>query len=350
MLSPLFLLAAACTNPEAEASAASVKYLSAPLDDIGAAHGLACADEQTANPLANMQADADRLKATAGDKWAEVVAARKARTYAVKSVTVAETKVAATVLVTVSDATTGAKDSTVEMRRDGDRWCVVTGWAEAKRIIDETTAAAALASRGMDEALAWQMEEATASMAEARTKYAALPQDNAIVVAGLASLESAAATVAERKARWVGGRWSVSKDVDAMTDAVTATAALQSIDGLPNMLGKTKPATLIIRCGRDGLDVYITTDSMLDYDYRSDTVRGQHRFGAAPAESLVGGASEDRKAIFLRKPAQWLGAIKAHEAEKWIVELPLYQRLPAAVTFDLSAASAALAALPPGCA
>ncbi len=334
------LLLAACTTPEEAAANAALAYLRLPLDAHADHLAAICVEDRATTSVEAMQAD----QAATG---AEVVAKAKAElaklTFTAKATQLDSSGTAATVTVEAR-AEPGGKTATREtsLRLEDGKWCVVTGWAQMQRDLATAQGVADLVGRALDETLDWKLDDASATLASARDELGKLAPDNPLRGSSEEQLAKAEGLVAARKTGWAGGRWRVTAEKDPMTDAVEVTAALASVDGLPNVIGEMKPASIIARCARGKLDVYVNTDTILDSDYRYDSVSGQHRFGSAAAERFSGSVSTDRKAVFLRDPGRWLAQFEAHEAESWAVELPIYNRRPAAVTFDLAAAGKAL--------
>lgn len=350
-LFPLFMLA--CSSPEDEAGDVALRFVTA---DVGTTFteevgkrlvDLACADEREAG---------SELMATL----------LSTRTDGASVVTVTDTKpLAITVSQVVLDADRRVGDvtltwphpkedgtgklvnKTLKVRKDEAGWCVMTGWAEDKRVRLLEEEIKKLDGDASTRMKSWDFEGARTALSSAEERVSLLPEDRR--ASSTASLALTRALLDARSKGWVGGRWIVTSEKDAMTDQMNTVARLESVNGIPNSIGREEPAHLIVRCDRGKLDVYVTTDAILDSDWRYDSVSGQHRFGTAAPARFSGNVSTSRQAVFLRQPSSWLKDFRAHEAEPWTVELPVYNRKPASVKFDLTAIGKALDSISDSC-
>ena len=221
------------------------------------------------------------------------------------------------------------------------------GWAEDKRVRLLTEDIAQLAEDTETRMEVWDFDGARATLASADEKLALLPEEERGLPAAL--LSSTRFLLDLKSKGWVAGRWVVSSETDPMTDQVNVVARLESATRIPNSIGSEELAHIIVRCARGKLDAYVRTDTILDSNWQYDSVSGQHRFGSASPVRFSGTVSTDRQAVFLRQPRSWLADFRTHEAESWTVELPVYNRKPVSVKFDLSGAGKALDAIPASC-
>jgi hypothetical protein len=333
------LMAWGCSSPEKQAAKAALQ--STTVEPV-AFHAMVCADDRAAMDVARFKSE----RAVPGSLWALVQDSQVKMKRTVKSATLVETKDAGEVIIAAVPL--GAKGETVELlstvqvRKDGETWCVVTGWAA------ETAAEAALEKVG-EHITNWKLDDAVVSLDVALAQARTLPEGDA----RRTSIESEARSIRESlkiiKKDWIGGRWRVSQDKDPMTDEVKYLAILESVEGLPNVLGEMKPIHLVVRCVSNSLEVYITTDSMLDSDWRYDSVSARYRFGADPAEAVFGGISTDRQAMFLRDPHSWIARFRDHDGGEWRIELPIYGRSAATAKFNLNATLKAFESFPNTC-
>jgi hypothetical protein len=326
----------------------AVQYASAdgrPFDaEVGARLvALACSDER--------EAGIELMARLAGGGGAPQRTVASPPVFTVQRTTLAEEESSGEVVVSASLTTAdGAKKDvtdTLKLRKEGDEWCVVTGWAEAKRldgIAGEIDRLDKEVSAKLD---SWDIDGARSALAAAEKQLNSLPEDRRTVAAGGLTLTKMLLDV--KAEGWVGGRWVVSSESDPMTDEINVVARLQSTTGLPNRLGREEPTQLIVRCDRNKLDLFIVTKTMLDADWQYASVVGQSRFGKDAPSRLSGARSEDYNAVFLRNPRDWMEKLRAHEADEWAVELPIFQRSPATMKFDLAATSKALSAIPATC-
>ncbi len=260
---------------------------------------------------------------------------------AVKSVTLDTDKKSGSVEIEISTNGTLSTDA-VNVRREDDSWCVVRGWAEDKRlhgVAEQATAAIAEAERLMNE---WKFDEVRTKLSEAQALLGAIPPEHAAGTTARSAVETQTVLLDLRAKDWLGGRWIGKAETDPMTDESSAVSRLESVDGLPNVIGQLEKAHLILRCQRGVLEAFVHAGTTLDSNWRYDTVTGQYRFEGQKAEKLVGSVSSSRDSVFLRNPKEWAKAFKQSDGSKWLVELPLYNRTPQTVTFDLTASAAAV--------
>jgi len=189
---------------------------------------------------------------------------------------------------------------------------------------------------------AWRLDEADEELTAAEERIAEIPIDRPERGPRARVLGEARALHAVQSEGWIAGRWSSSETRDPMTDEVNSIVSLMALDGVPNSIGRVTQASLIVRCERGRLEAFISAGTMLDYSWRSDTVRAQHRFDDEPATRLLGGASTSRNAMFLRTPRARITELMKRDGARWRVELPVYGRRPATVTFDLTGSSQAI--------
>lgn len=350
----VLLVLAACSSPEAEAGAVALQYASLAPDDVQGRHRLACADERAARSVEELQAEFDAAKGGPfGSLFDELVAASGKATRSIAETKLDPEERSGTVRIAASlpmeDGTTTDGSTTLRVRLEDGRWCVVPGWAEEKRQAGIAREAAELLTRARPLLDDWRLDEAEGALRVVEAKLEELPETHAQKAALQREVHGVSLLLSARKDGWVGGRWTVEETTDAMTDEKNVVVSLRSVGGLPNSQGTEEPVSLVVRCLRKDLEVYIATRSVLDSDSRTDRIAGQHRFGSDPAERLSASASRDRRAASLREPRTWIDQFLAREADGWTVELPLHDRKPASVRFDLTAASKALSAIPSDC-
>lgn len=346
----LSLLLVACTSPENAASAVALQYATVVLVDPAAQHALACAEDRDAKPVDALAAEILQGKSVLGDAaFAKYMAEDARRTLAVATLSL-DKKQATVILSAPHDAAKpDALPATFNLVATDAGWCVATGWALDKKVKASLDAGLADATAAQVLIADWRFDEAEAKVAEEEATVAEIPADRVERATADTNVTALRTLLTMARAGWVGGRWRVTEDMDPMTDAKNVIARLESTDGLPDMIGTEKHATLIARCNRGTLDLYIATDSMLDADWQYDSVTGQYRFDAEPPAKLSGSRSTDYKAMFLRNPISWLEKLSSHEGATWAVELPLFRRKPATVHFNLDSATVALARVPKEC-
>lgn len=149
-------------------------------------------------------------------------------------------------------------------------------------------------------------------------------------------------------ARTVGGRWLSSVEKDAMTDKENVFMSLPASNEIETRFGG-KRATLVARCIKGEPDLVINIDAIVDGGIYGGA-KAQYRFDAEPAQSTAMTTAEDHKGLFFREPRKWLRRVVEHTSAKLIVEIPLYARVPEAVTFDLTGADKAIPRVESACA
>lgn len=71
---------------------------------------------------------------------------------------------------------------------------------------------------------------------------------------------------AAQRAEVPTGNWVVSEHISPLTEVRTYSAALVSTNELANTIGVPEKASLVIRCGENGLAVYINWVEVVSYD------------------------------------------------------------------------------------
>jgi hypothetical protein len=339
-----------CSSPEADAAQLALAYTASSLDSPSSAYDLVCAEDQAAKDKNVFVAELELGTALLGAAVADVRAGSREVTGTVLN---AE-KNAGSVDIKITTRPQDGREpregvSVVQVRQQGDGWCVVTGWAEEARLQGLAQAANDLVNKAANALSEWAFDEAEQALGEAAALIGQLPDAHSGKSLVSIALKRNQELLETTRADWVGGRWRVTEDTDPMTDVRNVTAMLQSTTRMPDIIGSDKPATLIVRCNRAKLEAFVSTPVMLDSDWRYDSVTGQHRFGSAAAERLSGTVSTDRQAVFLRDPKAWLQRFQQHEHESWTVELPRFSKTPASVRFDLAATTKAFEKLPSDC-
>lgn len=353
MFLPL-LLVGGCTSPEDAASEIALQFATLPLDDAASRHMLACADDQAAKSEAQLRQEL--LEVTANPFAALALNAAREQLGGPRTVTSvvldAEQTNASVGLVAVSGKEGDGEVAlplTLRLRREGDRWYVRTGWAEEKRRQEVTAEVNGKVEAADAAVMDFQIDVAAAALDAAAAAVAKLEATDPEHAPLSERVEGRRTQLADFRKMWIAGRWTWSEEVDAMSDDRNVFVRLRAVGTLRNAIDAPKPVTLMFRCRRNRLDVFVVTESMLDADWRYDAVYGQQRWGTAPAQRFSGSVSTDREAVFLRDPRSWIRAFEEHEADGWTVELPVYNRVPQAVRFDLTGAKQALARLPSVC-
>ena len=286
-----------------------------------------------------------------GETFEELKAQAQKVVFAVDSVEIAED--GQTAEVTLSSNLDGEVlgHPVVSLARTEESWCVVTGWAEEARL-EGIAAEAKAATEGIEALLDdWKLDEAAAQIAAARAILQAIPEEKMPTSGSLVDIDLTGheTILALKREQHIAGRWSGTESTDPMTDDHNVTVFLKSLDGVPGTLGGSEPLTLIARCQERKLDVFISAPSMLDSDFRYDTISGRHRFGDEPAQKLRANESTSHKAAFLRNGRAWLALLSERDGQKWTVELPFYSKGAHAATFDLTGSTEALAKVGEAC-
>jgi hypothetical protein len=330
-----------CKSAEDHAGETALAYASTPGWQPDLSWPMVCTNDQAAKSLVELQAGVAALEKQFPEIYAKGKELEAARQFRIQSVTMGADQTDATVVIEVK-APDKVGSETIAVRLDGDKWCVATGWAEEKRlegIAEKAEAVIEEVDPLMDD---WKFDEAKAKLDEAEAVLVEIPAEHDAGTSARISLETQRSLLELRSANWLGGRWTGSLEKDPMTDATNAVASLESVDGLPNSIGRLEKARIILRCQKGKFEAYVNAGTMLDSNWRYDTVSGQHRFDGENAQKLVGGVSTSRDAVFLRSPKQWAASFKEKDGSKWLVELPVYNRTPQTVTFDLTASTKAV--------
>ncbi len=137
-------------------------------------------------------------------------------------------------------------------------------------------------------------------------------------------------------ARTVAGRWLSTVEKDAMTDRENVYMKLPASNVIKTRYA-SKRAALVARCVKGEPDVLVQVDAIVNGSVYGKT-KTQFRFDAEPAQSITMTTAEDHKGLFFRQPKKWLRRLAEHSSGKLVVEIPLFGRVPEAVTFDLNGA------------
>jgi hypothetical protein len=181
----------------------------------------------------------------------------------------------------------------------------------------------------------FEVDQAMAKVTEAR-KLA--PDDD--------ELKKLEAGLEEALAGRVAGRWFKRVEKDAMTDKENVYMTLPALTDIETSYASKRPR-LIARCVKGEMDLEIVVDAVVGGDIWGATA--QYRFDAEPPQKTTMTESTDHKGLFFREPAKWLDRLTAHAAGKLIVEVPLFGRMPQAVTFDLTGADTAIPPVKSAC-
>ncbi len=336
----LFSLAG-CKTAEDHARETALAYVSTHGLQPEAAWPMVCADDQAAKSLGELQDWISSLEKQDPALFARVKEYEAATTFRVQLVSMAEDQANATVVLEVTSPTK-VDSQTIAVRLEGEKWCVATGWAEEKRLEEIAQKAEAIIQEVEPLLDEWKYDEAKSKLDEADALLAEVPADHDATTLTRSELQSLRTMHEVRSANWLGGRWTGKVQKDPMTDATNAVATLASIAGQPNTIGGWKQASIILRCRKGSFEAYINTGTVLDSNWRTDTVTGQHRFDSEKAEKLIGDVSTSHDSMFLRNPKQWAASFKAKDGSKWLVELPVYNKTPQTVTFDLTGSTKAV--------
>jgi hypothetical protein len=125
-------------------------------------------------------------------------------------------------------------------------------------------------------------------------------------------------------------QWQVKHTVDPMTDQTTSIAQLESTNLISGPLGTAVKTTLIVRCRRANLEVYVATP-LLMHDDRGWT---HVRVGTHPPVPVVAELSSDNTTYFL-ETTDALIALLMSPKEPLKVELLPFGQLPVAAEFTL---------------
>jgi len=178
--------------------------------------------------------------------------------------------------------------------------------------------------------------EARARLAEAER----LMPDSPAIASGRVALE-------DRAKGCIGGKWYRTSKRDEMTDDLNVTVLLNSENEI-NGSYKSSKAVLVARCAERRLELFISTDSILDDTFQVG-LEGRYRFGNSKAERIVFSRSTDMKGAFFRNTEAWLTTLAAKKDEVLAIELPVYGTGPAVVQFKLSGFDKAITELAAGC-
>lgn len=326
-----------CTSPESAASKVALAYDSIPLADFETAWDYACADDQAAKDKAELAElkDNEFIKGLLdAEQLFEIE----------RKVVSSVLEVDGSVSVTISRSTPeGSSTETLSVEPTDAGWCISTGWAEDASYQLTGDQVAALADEASDLIDSWSFSDAAAKIGEANQLLSTVPEGHFARVVPESRIEIVANKLAVNQEGWIGGRWRTTKDeVDPMTDQRNVVVMLESQDGIPNILGTPEPVRIIARCHQAAFDVYVSTDSMLDADWRYNTVRGRYRIDKDAPRDFRGSRSTDYHAVFLKDPSSWARRIVELDGRTLVLELPVYNKQPQAVTFDLEASAQAM--------
>ena len=344
----------ACASPEEGAGSVALGYFRIAHDDYRALHRIACSDDRAAVTVQELEASAtSEQESSAFDEPLRAAELRSNAIPAVRSTAIDRDGMSGTVTIAVwgpeADGTASELTNTIAVRYESGAWCVVTGWAELKRAEDAVRIVGDLHSRAIALMNDWKFNDVPALHAQAEAAIASLPAagpERAFL--GWIILEQRR-LLEHIRMGWIGGHWKLSVEkADPMTDQQKVLLILASALEDPSALGTSNQAMLFFRCERNQLKVYII--NTYDIAFRGNhTVSLLHRFGTAPAERIIVDEGQAQNGMFLRNPSYWVDQFRAHEADRWTVELPLHGRAPWVVTFELSGAGEALDKIPTVC-
>ena len=339
------VLLVACSSPLDKATQAALAYTEVPYWEPDRSWPMVCPADQAAMSIAERQQEVAALFAEHPEMLENAKKAAEGKTLNVQHASMNTEGTIATVEISVQWPDDPKPDTTrVSLHQDPSRsdWCVATGWAEDQRFEGIAADVEQLVTQADALAQDWKFDEARARLNDAAHVISDLPEDHPRRESAEARVTAQQSLLEIQAKDWVGGRWTLTEETDPMTDTKNAVAMLRSLDGFASSSGRARPATLIVRCHRGELDSFINAGAVLDSDSRTSEVRGQHRFGDAPAEPLRGSISTSRDAVFLDRPREWAARWAAATDTSWRVELPVFRSTPQTVTFDLTAASKAL--------
>ena len=349
----LMVILSACSTPEERAADVALTYQSAGMD-VARSYPLVCEEDQAAKTLGDRTAEvaaADALGGALGEATKKLVEMATNSTYTVDSTSVTPDGSGATVTLVMTFEGEEVNRPTVDLEATEDGWCVVTGWAEQKRIEEEKARVQAELVKA-DEALTmaygayagWEFDETEAQLRKSSELLDSLPKEHTGYSGEKlrASIDGLTELLKERRSQHVAGRWLAKETTDPMTDDKNVIAHLESVDGMPNSIGDSKKVTLIARCQERVYEVYLSTDSMLDSDWRYSSISGRQRFDKDPAEPFTGNRSSDYQAMFPYDSQGLSRRLIANDGRTWTVELPVSRGGSYAVAFDLTGTEAAL--------
>ena len=327
-------LLTACNTTEADVRNAALAYRNTKLD-VAAQWDMACSDDQQAKSKEDLLGAMAFGMALAGGAVKDLA---EGTTFEAVSTSV-DGDTASVVVKAIVNGADGAT-STVDLRRQGDGWCVVTGWAaEAERERLEEERRATLARIGEElKAVAVKVEDfdidgATSDLARLKAEVDALGGDVSTVTKALAATSELVDTM---KSMHVVGRWTRQSEVDPISDKRTVTAILTSTERLPARYGDPDFGRLVARCAKGRFDVFVNLNDQLRYDFLTDRLKFDSRFGAEPASKARGGVSTDRRAVFLDKAMT--DALIAHDGGTWLIQAPTFMGGDRRAAFDLTGA------------
>jgi hypothetical protein len=351
----LFLLVflSACATPEEKAAEVALAYQSAGVD-VARSYPLVCEKDKATKSLTDRTAELTAASAAAGvlgEAAGKLLEMAANSTYTVDSTIVTPDGGSATVTLVMTYEGEEVNRPTVELQATEDGWCVVTGWAEKKRIEEEKARVQAELVK-VDEALAealeayeaWDFDETEALLKRGLELLDSLPEEH-LGYSGeqvRKSITELQELLEERRSQHVAGRWLAKVTTDPMTDDTNVLAYMESLDGMPNAIGDLKKVTLIARCQEGAYEVYLSTDSMLDSHWRYKSVSGRQRFDKDPAEPFVGNRSSDFQAMFPYDSQALSRRLMENDGRTWTVELPVSRGGSYAVSFDLTGSKEAL--------
>ncbi len=268
----LFLLVflSACATPEEKAAEVALAYQSAGVD-VARSYPLVCEKDKATKSLTDRTAELTAASAAAGvlgEAAGKLLEMAANSTYTVDSTIVTPDGGSATVTLVMTYEGEEVNRPTVELQATEDGWCVVTGWAEKKRIEEEKARVQAELVK-VDEALAealeayeaWDFDETEALLKRGLELLDSLPEEH-LGYSGeqvRKSITELQELLEERRSQHVAGRWLAKVTTDPMTDDTNVLAYMESLDGMPNAIGDLKKVTLIARC-QEGDSVWDGTD------------------------------------------------------------------------------------------
>lgn len=235
----------------------------------------------------------------------------------------------------------------VKVRHSPMGWCVEAGWLEGQRVMNASKKFEEVKKSAEENLASDHYAAARLEIEELYRMLDTLKAKPEVHARGLEAFEELRKTLNQKVTGYAQaqdalarsrGQWYVDEAVDRMTDEGEITATLQSQGGYPNVFGNITSAVLVVRCRSKKLEVFVSTESVIDSRY-TGAVSGKMRFGVASATSFTGGISTDHKGVFFNGARAWVQKLKGFDSQVLAIELPIFQRGRHVAEFDLTGSS-----------
>jgi hypothetical protein len=136
------------------------------------------------------------------------------------------------------------------------------------------------------------------------------------------------------------GNWVVMETIDPMTDGRMAAGFLVGEDS-PQL--RRKSPVLVVRCGPEGLDVFINWDI-----YLGSTALVTSRVGSeSPSRDYWVLDNTDRVTFYPHRPHRLIASLVS--TDRWVVQVTPFRENPVTVVFRLEGLEEVLDFIEPGC-